>query len=185
MWHSVHVRTVHRFSRWQLTHKTLLEATPTRNTFAFSNENNSSMMIINPRLALMVLLAIMVVGNVHGGTLAPVVPPTPSKTKKVSMTLRKTCRCGVEMNCIWSFCTQLWRLLTLISFVKYLWMIHSHCCWKRTERKYDSIEHLQLWCRVSILSEPFVCGWRLLTLIWFCLISRNDSPSLLLETYRP
>ena len=44
-------------------------------------------------------------------------------------------------------------------FVLYLWIIHCHCCWKRTGRKYDTAKDLQLWCRDEwYLSLLFVVG---------------------------
>jgi len=53
----------------------------------------------------------------------------------------------------------------LFDFVIYLGMIHHHCCWNRTARKYETGKDVQLCCRVLIVSEPFVFVWCLLTLI--------------------
>jgi len=78
-----------------------------------------------------------------------------------------------------------WCLLTLIWFCLISLNHSPYCCWKRIARKYDTVNDLQLRCHFLIVSEPFVYVWCLLTLIWFCYISWNDSPSLLLETYRP
>jgi len=102
--------------------------------FAFSNEDNSTTMIINPRLALTVLLAIMVVGNVHVGA-TPQPSSAPSKTKKVSMTLWKMCSCGVAFEFYRSLLLMVGFSLPIFDFVKYVGLVHRHCYWKCTDQE--------------------------------------------------